>query len=224
MGYYIDLSKMSLNEFKENLKSRNLLPSQQILKKDVDKNFNVIKKQNIENLHQLQQALKTKNKVKEFSDLTGLTLDYLTILRREINSYHPQPRKIKDFPGLSPSTKEKLEKKDIKTTPQLYQKVALKTDWDELKKELGFNEEEALVLAKICDVSRLRYVNPAFATLLLNSDFDTVEKIKNATPDELYQNLVKVNENKKYYKGRINPKDMEFLVNETLNVLLDVEY
>jgi len=64
MGYYIDLSKMSLNEFKENLKSRNLLPSQQILKKDIDKNFNVIKKQNIENLHQLQQALKTKKKLK----------------------------------------------------------------------------------------------------------------------------------------------------------------
>ncbi|MDP3066135.1 MAG: DUF4332 domain-containing protein [Methanobacteriaceae archaeon] len=94
--------------------------------------------------------------------------------------------------------KGKSWKKDIKTTPQLYQKVALKKDRDELKKELGFDEEEALVLAKICDVSRLRYVNPAFATLLVNSDYDTVEKIKNATPDEFYQNLVKVNENKRY--------------------------
>ncbi len=224
MGYYIDLSKISLNEFKENLKSRNLLPSQQILKKDVDKNFKIIKKQKIEDLHQLQQALKTKSKVKEFSDLTGLTLNYLTILRRELNSYHPQPRKIKDFTGLSPDTREKLENKDIKTTPQLYQKVALKKDRDELKKEFGFDEEEALVLAKICDVSRLRYVNPAFATLLVNSDYDTVEKINNATPDELYQNLIKINENKRYYKGRINPKDMEFLVNETFNVLLEVEY
>ena len=42
--------------------------------------------------------------------------------------------------------------------------------------ELGFDEEEALFLAKIYDFSRLRYVNPSFATLLLNSNYDTRKK------------------------------------------------
>lgn len=37
----------------------------------------------------------------------------------------------------------------------------------------------------------------------------------NEIPDELYQNLVKVNENKRYYKENINPKDIEFLVSES---------
>jgi hypothetical protein len=35
----------------------------------------------------------------------------------------------------------------------------------------------------------------------------------NESPDDLYQKLVTVNENKRYYKDNINPKNMEFLVN-----------
>lgn len=224
MPYYIDLSKITLNKFKDNLKSGYLLPSQQILKEDIDKKFKALKSQNIENMHQLQQALKTKGKIDNFSSSSGLSVDYLTVLRRMVNSYHPQPRKLKDFTCLSAETKNKLENMNIKTTPQLFEKVALKEDRNKLKAELYIGDDEALILAKISDVSRLRYVNPAFATLLINSKYDTVEKIKTADYNELYHELITLNGNKKYYKGRINLKDMDFLVNDTNNVSLDVEY
>lgn len=224
MGYYIDLSRITLNEFKKKLKSTDLLPSQQIIKEDIDDKFQVLQSQNIENMHQLQQALKNKGNVNEFSNLTGLSVDYLTILRREVNSYHPRPRKIKDFTCLSSETRNKLENMGIKTTPQLYEKVSDKTGQDALKKELDIGDEEVLFLAKLCDVSRLRYVNPNFACLLINSDYDTVEKIKNAEFNELYQELIRANETNKYYKGRINLKDMKFLVNETINHSLDIKY
>jgi predicted nucleic-acid-binding Zn-ribbon protein len=51
----------------------------------------------------------------------------------------------------------------------------------------------------------------------VNSNYDSV-KNKKCNYNEFYQNLVKVKVNKRYYKGRINPKDMEFLVNETFNI------
>lgn len=224
MSYYIDLSKITLDKFKDILNSGYLLPSQQILKEDIDDKFFALKSQNIENVYQLQQALKTKGKINDFSRSSSLSIDYLIVLRRMVNSYHPQPRKIKDFTGLSAETKDKLENMGIKTTPQLFEKMALKEDRENLRIELGISDDEALVLAKISDVSRLRYVNPSFATLLVNSRYDTVEKIKIADSNELYQELVTLNENKKYYKGRINLKDMGFLVNDTSNVSLDVEY
>lgn len=224
MGYYIDFSKITLDKFKMMLESTYLLPSQQILKDKMDSRFEVIKSQDINNLEQLKQALKNKNKINSFSKETSLPVDYLTVLRRVINSYHPTPRKIKDFIELSKETKDKLENIGIKTTPQLYDKLAAKVDRNTLKKELDVDDEEILLLAKLADVSRLRYVNPAFATLLVNSDYDTVSNIRNADYQELYKELVRINEDKKFYKGRINLKDMKFLVNDTEHLSLDVEY
>lgn len=224
MGYYIDFSKITLDKFKMMLESTYLLPSQQILKDKMDSRFEVIKSQDINNLEQLKQALKNKNKINSFSKETSLPVDYLTVLRRVINSYHPTPRKIKDFIELSKETKDKLENIGIKTTPQLYDKLAAKKSRNTLKKELNVDDEEILLLAKLTDVSRLRYVNPAFATLLVNSDYDTVSNIRNADYQELYKELVRINEDKKFYKGRINLKDMKFLVNDTEHLSLDVEY
>lgn len=228
MGYYIDLSNIPLDELKDKLKSSRLLPSQMILIDDIDRKFETLKAHGMENMFVLQLALKNKDKVNSFSKQTSLPVDYLTVLRREVNSYHPQARKLKDFAVLSSKTKKMLEDMGIKTTPQLYDKVVTKADRNNLKNELDVDDREMLILVKLCDVSRLRYVNPGFASLLVNSNYDTVEKIKNADFNELYENLMRVNENKKFYKGRINLKDMEFLVNDIkhvpFTVSLDVEY
>lgn len=224
MGYYIDLSKITLYEFKTKLKTTDLLPSQQILKEFLDERFQVLKSQKIDNIQELQEKIKNKKKINDFAHETSLSVDYLTVLRRYINSLHPQARKIKDFDSISRRTKKRLEDLGIKTTPQLYDRLITKSDRDILKKDLKVDNEEILVLTKLADVCRLRYVNPAFATLLVNSDYDSVEKIRNSDYQELYEQLTKINEEKKFYKGKINLKDMKFLVNETETHSLDIEY
>ena len=224
MGYYIDFSKITLDEFRGMLESTYLLPSQQIIAEDINERFKVLKTHGINNMQQLQQALKSKNDVNRFSEQTSLPVDYLTVLRRVVNSYHPQPRMIKDYAVLSREIIDKLERMGIKTTPQLYDKVVVKADRNVLKKELDINDDEVLLLAKLADVSRLRYVNPAFATLLVNSDYDTVIKIKNGDYQDLYEQLVRLNEDQRFYRGRINLKDIKFLVNDTEYVSMDMEY
>lgn len=223
MGYYIDFNRITLEEFQKMLESTYLLPSQQIIAEDISERFQVLQAHGINNMQQLQQALKNKNAVNSFSKKTSLPVDYLTVLRRMVNSYHPQPRMIKDYTVLNREIIAKLERMGIKTTPQLYDKVAAKADRNVLKKELDINDAEALLLARMADISRIRYVNPAFASLLLNSDYDTVIKIRNADYQELYEQLVRLNEERRYYKGRINLKDMEFLINDTDYIPLDIE-
>jgi hypothetical protein len=98
-GYYLDLGKFSLKKLKGLLKSTRLLPSQQILQEKIDERFACLEGNGIENLEQLQKALKTKSAVQSFAEATGLPPDYLTILRREVNSYLPKPVDLKDFPG-----------------------------------------------------------------------------------------------------------------------------
>jgi hypothetical protein len=224
MGYYIDLSKISLDDLKDKITSSDLLPSQQILKKGIDDKFKVLKSIDIKNMDELNRKLKNKKNIKELSNDTSIKTDYLTILRRYVNSFHPPPRKIGDFPSLSHLTVDKLEKMGINTTPQLYDKLVTKELRNNLKTELGVADEEILILTKLADVSRLKYVSPIYATLIVYSDYDTVQKIRNADYNDLHNQLVKINKEKNLYKGRINLKDIKYLVNETDYVTLDVEY
>ena len=66
MGYYIDLKNISIDKYRDILKSADLLPSRMILKDNIDDIFNIIKKQKIENVDGLQRALKNKNNTRLF--------------------------------------------------------------------------------------------------------------------------------------------------------------
>ena len=109
MGYYINLKNITIDDYKEILKSADLLPSRKILKNDIDNIFKIIKKQKITDVDELQRVLKNKNKLQDFSKKSGIQEGYLKILRREVNSYRQRPKKIKDFPGMCENVVLKLE-------------------------------------------------------------------------------------------------------------------
>ena len=77
MGYYIDLKNISIDKYKEILKAADLLPSRMILKYNIDDIFNIIKKQKIENVDELQRAFNNKTKLQDFSKKSGIQEDYL---------------------------------------------------------------------------------------------------------------------------------------------------
>ncbi len=224
MGYYIDLTRISIDVLKERLKNNDLLPSQQILKKDIDEHFGIIKSLKIKTVEELKQALKTKKDVSRFSTKTALPEDYLTVLRREINSLHPQPRKIKEFPCLSDQVRSKLENAGFKTTVELFDRVSTKSGREALRKETGITHEEIILLTKLTDLSRIRYVNQTFATLLVNTGYDTTEKIKKADYEELYKKLMEINTGNNIFKGKIGVNDIKFLVKEAKDISMDIVY
>jgi hypothetical protein len=224
VGYYIDLSEITLDELLNDLKSVDLLPSQQILKEDIDKNFEKIKNQKINNLEELQTALKTKKSMETFSNQSSISIEYLTILRRLTNSYHPEPRDIKDFSCINEKIKTGLRELGILTTVNLYDWIKNESERKKLKSILDITDKDILLLTKLTDLSRLRYVNQSFAELLVNSCYDTVDKIKNANYEELYDDLIKINNEKKYFKGKIGLKDMKFLVNDKIYSTSAIEY
>lgn len=97
MGYYIDLKNITIDKYKEILKSAVLIPSWSVIERDIDKNFDIIKNHKVSNLDELLLALKDKEKIHEFSKQTGLQEDYLVILKRVVNGYRQKPNAIKDF-------------------------------------------------------------------------------------------------------------------------------
>jgi hypothetical protein len=156
MGYYIELNSISIDSYKDILKSSDLLPSRNILKDNIENNFAIIKKQKIRNLDELLSRLKDKNKLHDFSKQSGISENYLTILVREIKSIRPSPNKIKDFPNVSTNTVSKLEKLGIKNTLQLFEKVLTPKNRMDLSKQIGINENEVLKITKLTDLSRIR--------------------------------------------------------------------
>ena len=212
-GYYLDLCAFNLEKLKALLKSTRLLPGQRILQENIDERFACLKQNGIENLQQLQKALKTKTNVQSFASATGLPVDYLTILRREVNSYQPKPINLRDFPGVNPEVIRKLDKIGIKNTKQFFAIVLTREERNEFAGQNQIEYEDILELTKLTDLARMKWVGPKFARLLVESEYDTVEKVVNSNYEELYHALVLTNEDNGIYTGKFGIEDMKSWVN-----------
>ncbi len=212
-GYYLDLNQFSITKLKDLLQQIRLLPSQQILLQDIDRQFAILREHGIENLAQLQSELKTKKRLTSFAAAVGLPVDYLTVLRREVNSYQPKPINLRNFPGVDLAAIATLDLQGIKNTLQLFPYVLTPSSRAELAKNHQIAPEIILELTHLTDVARLKWVGPKFARLLVESEFDTVEKIAKSDYKELFQDLERVNAAEDIYKAAVGLEDMKSWVN-----------
>ena len=187
------------------------------------KKFDAIKAQGLEDVNAMFAVLKNKAKLLELSRTTGIDDKYLSVLKREASAYHLKLIKISDFTMISDFTKKKLEVMGIKNTVQFIGQGNTKSKRLEIAQRTGISTEEIELLAKLCDLSRLRYVNVAFAELLSRSRYDTVAKVKSADYIKLYEELSALNEGKKYYTGHLGKNDMEYLVRDKAYADVDIE-
>ena len=134
--YHIDLEKFSLGRFKDELKDSELIPSRRVLKDDIEKRFQVLENNNVHNLKDLADVLKTPKKAREFSSESGLPEDYLLILRREVNSYTPNPVNLDKFHGVKKETVSKLNSIGIVNTIHLFKRIKTLEDRERLALEL----------------------------------------------------------------------------------------
>jgi hypothetical protein len=224
MGYYINLSSISIDSYRAKLESSDLLPSRMILRDKLDERFNYLKSIGISNVFELQQTLKKKNKFEELANVSCLSDDYLTILLREINSIQPKPNKIKEFSGIAPVTISKLEQLEIKDTLALFDKVTTPKSRKELAAKTGIDELEILELTKLTDLSRIKWVGATFARMLYDMGIDTVEKASKANFAELHKMINQINKERNYFKGQIGLNDMKLFVSAAKEISLEIEY
>ncbi len=224
MGYYIDLKGISIDKYKEILKTTELIPSWKILESDIDKNLDIIKKSNIKNLDELLIALRDKDKVKEFSKQTGLQENYLAVLKRVVNGYRQKPNRIKDFTCVTEDTVIRLEKAGIKNTLKLYDLILTDEKREVLSNKTGINKDEIMKITKLTDLSRIRWVNHTFAYVLLEAGYNTVEKVANADYRELYETVKQLNKERNIYNAHIGMRDMKMVVEAAKDLNFEIEY
>ena len=156
--------------------------------------------------------LRTKSKVQAFAYDTGLPVEYLTVLRREVNSYQPKPIRLQDFSGVDPEVVQELDQIGIKNTKQLFPHILSRQDRLEFAQQHQIAYQDIVELTKLTDVARLKWVGPKFARLLLESGYDTVRKVANSDYAELYLTLNQVNEERALYKGKFGIEDIKLWV------------
>lgn len=224
MGYYIDLRKISIDHYKVILNTSDLLPSWQILRDNIDQRMDSIKATGTQNLEQLKAVLKTKLNVKEFARKTGLSEDYLMVLRRVINGYHSKPNRFQDIPNLESRIVNILEKHGFKNTRQLYPEILSPHLRTSLGLRIGLSEAEVLKLTKLTDLSRIKWVNCTFAYVLFECGYDTAEKVANANDLKLYNAVKKLNTEQKIFPAHIGIHDINRCIESARWLKFEIEY
>jgi len=223
-NYHIDLKKFPLKKFKKEIEDSNPLPSRKILKDHLDERFKILNENKVDNLQDLANLLKTPKKAREFAEKSGLPEDYLLILRREVNSYTPNPVNLDKFPGFEDETLIKLKNAGIKTSLHLFKRVKTSEDREKLTAELGIDDGALLELTKLTDLVRIKWVGPVFARIFLDSGTDTTEKVAKSKPTPLYKSLVEINKQKKYTKSKFTESDVEVCIKLANMVPKIIEY
>ncbi len=224
MGYYIDLKKITIDDYRIKLESAYLPPSRLILKDKLDERFGYFKSIGIKNVKELIQLLKNKNTFAKLSTIDFLTSEYLTILLRELNSTLPKPNKIADFDWISKDTIEKLEKIGIKNTEKLYDKVKTIADRQHLINSEGISDTDILELTKLTDLSRIKWVGVTYAKILYDLGVDTVEKVSKEDPIVLHHSINKRIKEQNIFKGAIGLNDVKILIETARELPLEIEY
>jgi hypothetical protein len=224
LGYYIELEKITIEDYRIKPESAYLPPGRMILKDRLDERFGYFISIGIKNVKELIQLLKKKDEFAELSKVDCFSGDYLTILLREINITLPKPNKIADFAGISKETISRLEEIGIKNTEKLYDKVKTKSDRKKLAGLTGLNDEDILELTKLTDLSGIKWVGVTYARKLYDVGVDTVEEASESDPVDLHARLCRLNKGKSIYKGQIGLNDIRIFVNAAKKIPFEIVY
>ncbi|MCP4674643.1 MAG: DUF4332 domain-containing protein [Deltaproteobacteria bacterium] len=204
--YHVDPKRISLDSFHKNLASRELIPSRVMLKERLRERFDAIRSAGVNDLGELTTALKNKPKVETFSKKTGLDVEYLTLLRREANSYFPNPVPLGKFSGIDKDVPQRLEPLGIKNSKQLFERAAGAKDRTALSSESGVPIDRLHELFCLSDLLRLYGVGPVFAKMLYDIGVDAAAAFIRLSPEE----LVSIYEDRTKKKADFTANDIRF--------------
>ncbi len=210
--YYLDLSQISLAQFQHRLETQDLLPGRKILQEQIAVRFRVLAALSISNLRELREALKTKKKLTQFAQESGLSLDYLTILRREVNSYRPGPVSLQAFPGVDEDCAVRLTAAAIKNSRHLFNQTRTADQQEALAQQTGIALESLHELIALSDLVRVSGIGPVFARMLYDAGVNSTAALAQAQAAPLYSQLYDLNKARTYTKAAFTEKDVVYCI------------
>ena len=121
MGYYLDLTQVSLDQYRDILREQILLPSRVVLRERSGKYFDSLKQFGLKTLQELIQALSSTKRMNDVSVQTDIPFEYLNLLRRELGSIQPKVLSLGEFEPFFSELVLFLRKEGFQTTKELFE-------------------------------------------------------------------------------------------------------
>jgi hypothetical protein len=208
--YFTDTNKFSIEKFRNILKTKDILPGRVILKDKIDERFDLLKSKGIQSLSDLLEALKSKPKTEKFSNESGLSIDYLTILKREANSYVSTPMNLTELPFAETEFVEILQNSGIRDTRKLFNIAAKLADREKLAQKYKIPIGKLTELVQLTDLVRITGVGPVFARIIYDSGIRSAREFLSIEAPILLQMLTNTNNEKGLTKSKFSIKDIEY--------------
>lgn len=217
-NYFINEDDYSLEQVVSRIKKTDLTPGIEPIKQDIEKNAVTLERMGVKNLAGLRKALRNKKKLHEFSQKTGIDENYLLLLRREIEGWVIKPIKIRDFCWLNEQLINTLNEIGLCSTDEIYNRLSTEEEKLEIARNHQLSRKDLDYLLTLSTITRIRWVSPVVARILIEAGYSSIEKIKEADPGRLCKEIGLLNTPRNYYKGKIGERDIRRLINEACYV------
>ncbi len=213
MGYYLDLTQVSLDQYRDILREQILLPSRVVLRERSGKYFDSLKQFGLKTLQELIQALSSTKRMNDVSVQTDIPFEYLNLLRRELGSIQPKVLSLGEFEPFFSELVLFLRKEGFQTTKELFEQ---EEHLLKLIKDKPNYIQDFKVLFCLCDLIRINGVGPLAALSFYEAGYSSLESIAKATSSQMLIDVTKVNEVKHYYQTKLGLKDFQFCIDYAL--------
>ncbi|MDJ0497446.1 MAG: DUF4332 domain-containing protein [Acidimicrobiia bacterium] len=168
-SYSIDLASISLDEFRETLLTIELLPSRRALADHIAAIVPKLVARGTRDLAGLRKLLARKVDYPALAVELGVDVDYLKLLNREVNSYVSKPIPLAKLESLSDEELAALEAAGLKSTKDLYERCALRSDRAAVASATAIKPERLERALGLANLIRVNGVGPAFAEYLFDA-------------------------------------------------------
>jgi hypothetical protein len=212
MAYHLDAEKINLEDLQKRIEATDLVPSRTSLLDGLGLKMKSLEKQGIVTLADLRNELKTAKRMETLAKSTGIGAEYLTLLRREVEGWFPKPSPLKDFDWLPKSEIAKLERNGFHDAAKLYEAADNKSKRTALVKSTDVDIATLETFAQLVDLTRVQWVSPTAARMLLEAGCNASSKLAKSDADELYEALAQANTGNRFFKGKIGLRDIRRLI------------
>ncbi len=126
--------------------------------------------------------------------------------------------------GIGETYAEKLKAAGVATTEQLLEKGSTRAGRKEIAEKSGISETQVLKWVNHVDLFRVKGVGEEYADLLEAAGVDTVPELAQRNPQNLYDKLVEVNNQKKLVRQLPTLKQVESWVAQAKELPRVIQY
>lgn len=213
MGYHLDDAAMALNEIADRLEGADLIPSQVPLLEGLRDKLRALETCGVSTIAALRAKLKKPATSAALAAASGISPEYLNLLRRAIEGWFGKPPRLEDFVGLDKSMVDALRAVGILDARDLYEAVNEPGAEAALSEKTGLPVAAVEVAVRLADLTRIQWVSPAFARVLYEAGYRSPQAVAAAaSSDDLYAAVSRANEGDRFYRGVVGKRDMGRLI------------